>query len=94
MVEIIDGWQCPGCGKIEVPASCTGLCADVRVALVGAGDYAMAIQRAERAERECRELRSLLGELAGTVPAAGFPEEDRLEVSRRAWAYLAETEAA
>jgi len=94
MVEIIEGWQCPGCGKIEVPASCMGMCADVRVALVSAENYAAAIQRAERAERECRELRSLLGELAGAVPVDGLPEEDRVEVSRRAWAYLAETEAA
>jgi len=75
MVEIIKGWQCAGCGKIEVPSSCIGICEDRRLELVAAGDYYMAIERAERAERECRQLRAILGRAAEPVLAGAYGDE-------------------
>ncbi|MEO7206742.1 MAG: hypothetical protein ABI145_08130 [Steroidobacteraceae bacterium] len=39
MTEIFEGWQCIGCGKIDVDAPCVGVCQDKRVALVLADDF-------------------------------------------------------
>jgi Spy/CpxP family protein refolding chaperone len=39
MAEIYEGWQCIGCGKIDVDRPCIGICQDERVALVLAGDF-------------------------------------------------------
>lgn len=38
MAEIYEGWQCIGCGKIDVDRPCIGICQDKRVALVLADD--------------------------------------------------------
>jgi hypothetical protein len=39
MAEIYDGWQCIGCGKIDVDRPCIGICQDKRVALVLVDDF-------------------------------------------------------
>jgi hypothetical protein len=39
MAEIFEGWQCIGCGKIDVDRPCIGICQDKRVAVVLAGDF-------------------------------------------------------
>ncbi len=39
MAEIYEGWQCIGCGKIDVDRPCIGICQDKRVALVLAADF-------------------------------------------------------
>jgi hypothetical protein len=39
MAEVFEGWQCIGCGKIDVDRPCIGICQDRKVALVLAGDF-------------------------------------------------------
>jgi hypothetical protein len=39
MAEIFEGWQCIGCGKIDVDRPCIGICQDKRVAVVLAGEF-------------------------------------------------------
>lgn len=39
MVEVFHGWQCIGCGKIDVDGACIGICQDKKVALVLASDF-------------------------------------------------------
>ncbi len=34
MTEIYEGWQCIGCGKIDVDRPCVGICQDERVQVV------------------------------------------------------------
>ena len=36
MTEVIEAWQCIGCGKLEAPQNCIGACQDRRVEL---GDF-------------------------------------------------------
>ena len=38
--ERIQGWRCIGCGKIDAPQPCIGVCQDRKVELVAAEDYA------------------------------------------------------
>ena len=50
MVERIQGWRCIGCGKVDAPRPCIGVCQDRPVELVQAGDYDALRARAEELE--------------------------------------------
>lgn len=50
MVETIEGWRCIGCGKVDAPRPCIGVCQDKRVELVLAEDYAELAWRVEQLE--------------------------------------------
>ena len=64
MTERIKAWQCIGCGKIDAPRPCVGVCQDRKVELVAAADV-------DRLEARLKALESLLGLLAHTTPRAG-----------------------
>ena len=48
--ERIQGWRCIGCGKVDAPRACIGVCTDKRVELVLAEDYAALALRVEQLE--------------------------------------------
>jgi len=50
MVETIEGWRCIGCGKVDAPRPCIGVCEDRRVELVLAHDYAELAWRVDELE--------------------------------------------
>ncbi|GMU43572.1 MAG: hypothetical protein IT479_12695 [Xanthomonadales bacterium] len=39
LAETIVGWQCIGCGRVDAPQPCIGVCQDRKVELVQAADY-------------------------------------------------------
>ena len=45
MSEHIKAWQCIGCGKIEAPQNCIGICEDRKVELVYASEHEDAMAR-------------------------------------------------
>ena len=49
-VERIVAWQCIGCGRIEGPQPCVGVCQDRKVTLVPADAYDSALARMRQAE--------------------------------------------
>lgn len=69
MVETIEGWRCIGCGRVEAPQPCVGVCQDKRVELVLAEDYAEMAWRVE-------QLQEALSLIAHTTP-----KPDQLEAS-------------
>jgi len=73
MVETIQGWRCIGCGKVEAPAPCIGVCEDRRVELVRAQDCGELAWRV-------REREAAVGVVARVTPTAGG-----LEASWRAF---------
>ncbi|MDE2294168.1 MAG: hypothetical protein KGL36_01775 [Gammaproteobacteria bacterium] len=56
MVEIYKGWQCIGCGKIDVDRPCLGICQDRPVRVVLAEDYEELAERNRRLESVVRRL--------------------------------------
>jgi len=64
MADYVNAWQCIGCGKIEAPQPCVGVCKDQRVQFVYAEDYEEALVRARVAERAL----DLVRKLARTTP--------------------------
>lgn len=45
--ETLLAWQCIGCGKLDAPQPCIGVCQDRKVELVTAGDYLALWERHE-----------------------------------------------
>ncbi|TXH65169.1 MAG: hypothetical protein E6Q81_02515 [Thermomonas sp.] len=61
--ERIQGWRCIGCGKVDAPQPCIGVCQDRRFELVAAADYDALRQRVQA-------LEAALSLIAHTTPRA------------------------
>ena len=69
-VERLPVWRCIGCGKIEAPQPCIGVCQDRKVDLVLADDYDDLADRLELARQAARAAMALVRRLAWTTPRA------------------------
>lgn len=68
MVDVYEGWQCTGCGKIDVDRPCVGICQDVPVRVVRAEDY-------EALAGRNKNLESVLLRLTRSTPHPGTWEQ-------------------
>jgi hypothetical protein len=66
--KTITAWQCIGCGRLEAPQTCIGVCLDRKVELVSAWDHAEALVALEDANERIGMLETLLAKLARTTP--------------------------
>lgn len=82
MAETFRAWQCIGCGKIDGPAQCIGVCQDRAVELVDAGDWRAAEARAAALEEVVRRI-------ALTCPKDGRWEDAWRELQKHAKLALA-----
>lgn len=71
MAERMKAWQCIGCGRIEAPQTCVGVCQDRKVEFVYAGEYEDALAQLEIARSQAREYEKLLRRLASATPREG-----------------------
>ena len=60
-VERIAGWRCIGCGRVDAPRPCVGVCQDRRCELVVAADY-------DALQLRCEALASVLALIARITP--------------------------
>jgi hypothetical protein len=66
--DVISAWQCIGCGRIEAPQTCIGVCQDRRVEFVYASEHAQTEARLETTKRERDALLALVRRLALSRP--------------------------
>lgn len=77
----IRAWQCIGCGKIEAPQQCVGVCQDRKVEMVSLHDHRAVIAgQAKRIEAALTVLR----QIAFTTPHAGAAERTWAALQQRA----------
>src|SRR6476660_4680980 len=69
--ERVTVWQCVGCGKIEGPRPCIGICQDRKAEFVYAVDYDDAIAQVGLIRRKAMVLEALVRRLACTTPRDG-----------------------
>ncbi len=84
MAEIIKAWQCIGCGRIEGPQTCIGICQDRAAQFVAAADYEEAVQQSRSARERVEELEGFLRQLALATPRKGGWESSYRAVQARA----------
>jgi hypothetical protein len=77
MTERIAGWRCIGCGKVDAPQPCVGVCQDRKVELVLAGDYDALLARTQ-------DLESALALIARITPREGEWEASWRALQERA----------
>jgi hypothetical protein len=74
-------WQCVGCGRIDDPRPCVGICRDEKRTYVPAEDHDAVIAALEG---EVAALRRIVREIAGVTPRAGEFESTYRALQRRA----------
>ena len=89
--DSIPAWQCIGCGRIDAPQNCVGICQDRRVEFVYATDHAKALHDLDAARRESDALHRLVRRLAFTTPRDGEWERSYRMLQQEARAVLAHT---
>ena len=68
MGEPIPAWQCIGCGRIEAPQTCIGVCQDKRVFLVTQQDHQEALDAIQQLIGEVDAMQGVLRRIAFTTP--------------------------
>ena len=64
MPEVLDIWQCIGCGRIEeVPQTCIGVCRTVKRPMVDSADY-------QALQAQAEAYAAVLRLIAGSTPHA------------------------
>lgn len=80
-VDRYDAWRCIGCGKIEAPQPCIGVCRDVKVQFVSSVEY-------DALAAEAEALRAVVRQIATITPRAGECKRSYLALQARARALL------
>ena len=70
-VDIVTVWQCVGCGRIEAPQACIGVCGDRLARFVAAADHEEALARLQAAQQKAAALEGLMHRLTLTSPREG-----------------------
>ena len=70
-VERMKVWRCIGCGRIDGPQPCIGVCEDRKAELVFASDYDDALAQASLVRARADALEALVLRLAHTTPRDG-----------------------
>jgi hypothetical protein len=73
--DTITAWQCIGCGRLESPQNCIGVCQDRKVEVVSAWDYAEVRGALDDAEARIAVLEAFLRRLLRIVPHEGRWED-------------------
>lgn len=94
MAESVDAWQCIGCGRIDAPQTCVGICEYRKVRLVSAFDHEQALAAVVAARREADILGAVVRQLAHTSPRRGECERSYEAMRKRARRALLEIAAA
>jgi hypothetical protein len=84
MTEIFKAWQCIGCGRIDGPQQCVGICQDRKAEFVYASDLAAAEARAQAAEARLRTLESFVRRIGFSTPRDGQWERSYRSIQREA----------
>jgi hypothetical protein len=82
-------WQCAGCGRIEAPQPCIGICEDHKIELVHAGDYEETVARLHTASENLKALEKIVRHIAWSTPRSGEWERSYRSLQEQARQALA-----
>lgn len=82
--ERVTVWRCIGCGRIEGPQPCIGVCEDRKIELVDAAAHDQALGEIQRLRAQRLLLWGLVRQLANTTPRDGEWERSYRALQARA----------
>ncbi len=88
-VEVIDGWRCIGCGRVEASRPCLGICQDRRARLVELSALVEAIDEAQALEARLAKLMDFVRSVATTRAKPGAEDKTLSALRARAQEALA-----
>ena len=88
-VEVIDGWRCIGCGRVEASRPCLGICQDRRARLVELSALVEAIDEAQALEARLAKLTDFVRIVATTRAKPGAEDQTLSALRARAQEALA-----
>ncbi len=89
MTERVTAWQCIGCGRIEGPQPCIGVCQDRKTDFVYASEHDAVLAQLARSRGQVQALAALVRQLAHTTPREGGWERTYRALQARAEQALA-----
>jgi hypothetical protein len=84
MIEYMKAWQCIGCGKLDGPQDCIGICQDRKVELVYASDYDELSKQLAVVQADIAALAAQMRQIANTTPRNGEWERSYRALQDRA----------
>lgn len=94
MAEYIQAWQCIGCGKIEAPQPCIGVCRDRKVLFIGKDEHEAALAEIARLRAQLQSAASRLQRFGLAAPRPGQWETAYTALRDEARALITELDAA
>jgi hypothetical protein len=76
-IEVIEGWRCIGCGRVEASRPCLGICQDRRARLVELDNFVAALERVEASQARASALADFV-RLVATIRAKPGGEQATL----------------
>ncbi len=94
MAEHVKAWQCIGCGMIEAPQTCIGVCEHHKVEFVYADEHEATVAELTRTRAERDVLAAVVRRLARTTPRDDSWQRSYLALQAQARLALDRSEAA
>ena len=89
MTNRVKAWECIGCGRIEAPQTCIGICQDRKVEFVYAFEHEEVLAQLAGALERVDALEAVAYQLVWTKPRAGEWEHSYRALQQRAREALA-----
>jgi hypothetical protein len=86
----VTAWQCIGCGRVEGPRPCIGVCEDRKVEFVYAGEHEQALAQLKELRGQLKALAAIVRGLATITPREGEWERSYRALQGQARKALAE----
>ena len=93
MTDYIQAWQCVGCGKIEAPQPCIGVCRDRKILMVAREDHERVLADLVQAQERVHAAIAMLSRIAHSTPHEGQWERSYRAVQAQARDTIAKLEA-
>lgn len=94
MADYIQAWQCVGCGRIEAPQTCLGVCRDRKILMVAKDDHDRAVADLSGAQRRVEVALAMLARIVHSTPQGEQWERNYRALQEQARAAIATIKAA
>ena len=68
MTDYIQAWQCIGCGRIEAPQTCIGVCRDRKIQMVAKDEHDRVVVERDEGRRRVEVALAMLSRIVHSTP--------------------------